>query len=136
MLADKRIVGQVGNFAVESVVHEVQLHDGAILRLQCVSRRALSKRRLPNIGGVLIPDQYLRALPIGGRRVRIFDVRHMARQLAEDLPSSPERDKPGLIAHHLRCAYRDKAAFVRAVGKCCEQTGIVVEPQVELPEAA
>jgi hypothetical protein len=121
MLADKRIIGRVGNFFVHGTVHEVQLQDGTLHRLQPVSKSG-------------IPNHYLRALQVGnGRHVCIFDLRKFVPALGAEIPAAPERDKPGLVAMSLRARFDSAIAFRAAIG---EEFEVVAEPEEELEAAA
>jgi hypothetical protein len=103
MLTDKKIIGRVGSYQLAGAVHEVQLRDGSLHRLNVVHENGL-------------PSTYLRGLPSGqGNAVSIFDVRKLAPPLAEDLPKAPARDVPGTITYELRGRYPTAAAFRTAI---------------------
>jgi hypothetical protein len=121
MHADKRIIGQLGPFLVHGTVHEVQLRDGTLHRLQAISRAG-------------IPDQFMRALQVGnGRHVCIFDLRKLVHALDADLRVAHDRDKPGIVAMSLRLGFDSATAFRAAVGEHFEVVG---EPQATEAEAA
>lgn len=108
MLADKRIIGRVGSYQVAGGVHEVQLRDGSLHRLYMVHHQGLQ-------------SSYLRAMTLDGSNVlHVFDVRKLARSLAEDIATAPARDALGLITFTLRGAFPTADAFRSSVRQLAE----------------
>lgn len=99
-------------------IHLVHLRDGSVQQLVQLHERGT-------------PSPYLRALAMpGSDRLQVFDVRRIARSLAEDLPAAPARDVAGLVLFTLRSKYPTGAALRAAVAEVCELQGEAVALEV------
>jgi hypothetical protein len=56
------------------------------------------------------PVLMLRAVRFGGLFI-VFDLHHMHRELANELPGTPNRDVPGLVYYSLRARYKSADHF-------------------------
>ena len=104
-LADTRIIGTIGGFAIESAKHEVDLRDGTLQTFRFVRDPRDPEPR----------SRYLRALQMRNGMSAIVDLRRLAHTLATDLPGYTERDRPGLIKYTLRPLYATEALLHLAV---------------------
>lgn len=80
----------------------VNLSDGSAHRLHAVALRGL-------------PDKFLCALETSAGTLRVFDLRHIARPLGEDLSIAYECDRAGIVAYTLRSLYRTGPALHLAI---------------------
>lgn len=90
-----------GRYAVLAQRHEVMWPNGSSIDMHPV--------RLDGVDAM-----FLRAVLFEGLHWVVFDLRHLARHLAWELPAMPARDKPGLVFFTLRHRYPDAPACLAA----------------------
>jgi hypothetical protein len=125
ILADARILGTIGGFAVESAMHEVDLCDGSIQVLRFVRDPRDPAPR----------SRFLRALRMHNGMHAVFDLRRLSRTLAGDMTTFTERDRPGLIKFTLRPLYGTEEQFHLAVQANWISVGLF-DQQLEASEQA
>ena len=102
-LADTRIIGTIGRYAIEVAQHKINLRDGSLHGFHRVRDGADPAPR----------SQYLRALLPPADHWYIIDLRDLAPTLGAGLGACPERDQPRLVKDTLRPLY-PRAADLRA----------------------
>lgn len=111
-LADTRILGTLGRYAIEAAKHEVDLRDGSLHAFHHVRDAADPSPRSRHLRALRLPDDHW----------YIVDLRDLAPPLGAELGPCPERDRPGLVKFTLRPLYprgTDLRAKVRAAWKAC-----------------
>ncbi|KQV85458.1 hypothetical protein [Rhizobacter sp. Root1221] len=78
-------------FTVGAQRSEIMLRDGSAVTLLPVFQHGE-------------PCPYHRAVKLNGA-VRVIDIRHLVRQLGDDIAAAPSRDVPGLVFFTLRAAF-------------------------------
>jgi len=100
-LQDTRIITRHEQLAVHAERHEVMFKDGTSITLHPVS------------AGVA-PQRFLRATRNGGIWLA-FDLRHLAREIEDEVLRLHQRDTPGVVFYTLRRHYATAAACLAGV---------------------
>ena len=105
LLADVRIIGTLGQYAIEAGKHEVDLRDGSIHTLHFVRDAAEGRARSLHLRAVRLPDEHW----------YVVDLRDLASTLGAELGMYLDRDQPGLIKYTLRPLYMRAAELIAKV---------------------
>lgn len=104
-LADARILGTIGRYAIEAAKHEIDLRDGSLHAFHRVRDGADPALRSQHLRALLLPDDHW----------YVVDLRDLAPTLGAGLGACPEGEQPRLVKATLRPLYRRGADLRAAV---------------------
>lgn len=114
MLTDTTIIQRRGPYAVQAEAQGIRWPDGG-------GEAILHQAELLHANGAALDSRFLRALRerlmAGTTLWTVFDLRHVAPSLADDLPPAFTKDIPGLVYYTLRHRYPNAGAFYDAVAR-------------------